>query len=79
MRFAFPRSKKFHPQHAFGFLTLIQVLDEPKRTLVRRRQGFLQLLKQPAVGGIVAEPFLATADQRLVLGHTRVIDVVLPT
>ena len=37
MRFAFPRSKKFHPQHAFGFLTLIQVLDEPKREGVVKR------------------------------------------
>jgi hypothetical protein len=29
----------------------------------------LQLLEQPLVGGIEAEPLLATADQRLVLGH----------
>ena len=40
---------------------------------------FCNCLNNRLSGGIVAEPFLATADQRLVLGHTRIIDVVLPT
>jgi hypothetical protein len=57
------------PRHRVG----LRAYTSPKR------QRFLQLLKQPPVGSIVAEPFLATADQRLVLGHTRVIDVFLPT
>jgi hypothetical protein len=38
----------------------------------------LQLLEQPLVRSIEAEPLPATADQRLVLGHASVIDVVLP-
>ena len=41
------------------------------KTLARRRQRLLQLLEQPLVRGIVAEPLLATADQRLALGHGR--------
>jgi hypothetical protein len=66
--------RRFPP--TFGFLTLIQVFDGPERSLIRRRhQCLLQLLEQPLVRGIVAEPLLATADQRLVLGHARVIDV----
>jgi hypothetical protein len=39
----------------------------------------LQLLEKPLVRGVVAEPLLATADQRLVLGYTGVIDIILPT
>ena len=35
-------------------------------------QGFLQLLIQLLVRGIIAKPLLATADQHLVLGHTRI-------
>jgi len=37
------------------------------------------LLKQPLVRGIIAEPTLATADQRLILGHKSVIDIILST
>ena len=47
--------------------------------LVRRCQRRPQLLEQPLIRGIVTEPLLATADQRFVLGHAGVIDIVLPT
>src|SRR5262245_29786969 len=50
----------------------------PQSALVRR-QRLLQLLEQPLVRGIVAEPLLATADQRLILGHAGVIHIILPT
>ena len=43
------------------------------------RQCSLQLFEQSLVGRVVAKPLLASADQRLGLGHTRVIDIVLPT
>ncbi|MGA8971830.1 MAG: hypothetical protein WB496_01335, partial [Pseudolabrys sp.] len=42
-----------------------------------RRQRLLQLLEKSLVRSIIAEPLLATADQRLVLRHTRVIDILL--
>jgi hypothetical protein len=63
------RSIQCVPKEHFARLALVR----------RRRQRLLQLLEQPFVRGIVAEPLLATADQRLVLGNARVIDVVLPT
>jgi hypothetical protein len=57
-----------------------QFLTDGSVTLIRRRhQCLLQPLEQLLVRGIVAEPLLATPDQGLVLGHARVIDVVLPT
>jgi len=52
--------------------------DQAAASLVRR-QCLLQLLEQPLVRSIVAKPLLAFADEGLVLRHTRVIDIVLPT
>jgi hypothetical protein len=43
------------------------------------RQCLLQLLEQPLIGRIVSKPLLATPNQRLILGHTSVIDIILPT
>src|SRR5262245_49199154 len=43
------------------------------KTLARRRQRLLQLLEQPLVRGIVAEPLLATADSVSISGPTRPI------
>jgi hypothetical protein len=60
--------------------SFVMELRDLERSLIRRRrQCLLQLFEQALVRGVVAEPLLATADQRLVLGHARVIDVVLPT
>ena len=54
---------------AFGFLILIQVFGGLERYLVRRRrQRLLQLLEQPLVRGIVAEPLLATGGPPYGLG-----------
>jgi hypothetical protein len=39
----------------------------------------LQPLEQPLVRRIVAKPLLAAPDQRLVLRHTGIIDIILPT
>jgi len=39
---------------------------------MRGRQRLLHLLEQPLVRGVVAEPLLVTANQRLVLGYTRI-------
>ena len=38
-----------------------------------------ELLERPLVWGIVAEPLLATADQRFVLGHSGIIHAWLPS
>src|SRR5262245_42122588 len=43
------------------------------KTPSRRRQRLLQLLEQPLVRGIVAEPLLATADSVSISGPTRPI------
>lgn len=43
----------------------------------RPHQCLLQFLEQPFVRGVVAKPFLPPADdQRLVLGHPSLIDIV---
>ena len=52
--------------------------DQATASLVRR-QCLLQLLEQPLVRRIIAEPLLATTDQRFILGHARVIDIILAT
>ena len=39
----------------------------------------LQTLEQLLVGRVVAEPTLSAPDQRFAFGHSRVVDIVLPT